>query len=135
MLKTVAFGFLLATLASAPVSAQSAPGKDTVWITNLKCSDLVNPKDGNAVTENLPSFGMWIRGYMAGISSASMQNLTKHIKYTDFVVIVLQLCAKEPSYSAVEASIDTASFFFNILDTKAKKTANLKSPGVPAREE
>lgn len=119
----------------ANVHAESAVAEDTAWITNLKCRDLVNPADNSVNRRNLPMFGMWVRGYMAGVSSASRASLTQHVRVSDFEAMVLTFCSKSPDDSAIETSIKAASMLVNLLDVKSKAAIELNNPGAPAPEE
>jgi hypothetical protein len=121
--------------ATSVAMAKSDLSKETDWMKNLKCSDLVIPGTTDVNDKNIFPFAMWMRGYMAGISSSLRVNLTAHVKTGDFLAIVLSGCSKHPDEGAIETSVGVAEIMINLLDAKAPSAMKLNEPGDPATEE
>jgi hypothetical protein len=108
-------------------NAVAADNPDAVWISSLKCSDLITGS-GNVNNENVRRFTPWLIGLMTGASTLCSVDLTKMVAVDSFRDGVLSECRREQHASVISASIDGLEFFIN-AQTFGKPPVSLKDPG------
>jgi hypothetical protein len=110
-------------------NAIAADHADAVWISSLKCSDLIDAS-GTVNNENVRRFTPWLIGLMTGASTLGSVNVAKWVTVDSFRDAVLEDCRREQDGSVISASIDGLEFFINSM-TFGKPTVYLKDPGSP----
>lgn len=94
--------------------ALAADNPDAVWISSLKCRDLITA-GGIVNTENVRRFTPWLIGLMTGASTLGSVDLTKMVTVDDFGDGVLKECQSEQEDSVISTSIDGLEFFINSI--------------------
>jgi hypothetical protein len=108
-------------------NALAADNPEAVWISSLKCSDLITAS-GTVNNDNMRRFTPWLIGLMTGASTLGPVNLTKMVAVDSFRDGVLKECRREQGDSVISASIDGLEFFINAM-IFGKPTVDLKDPG------
>lgn len=127
----------LAVALFLPAHASRADGSvatDNAWIAFLKCQDLIGRSTTSINHQSFPIYSMWLRGYIAGVSSIATISITEKIKFSDVAASVLIYCTTHPKISAVDAAVHVGSLFYNVLNSD-QAIIDLHNPGTPPLQE
>ena len=104
--------------------------KSSAWIMGLKCRDLIDQKAASINREIYPVYSIWLRGYIAGVSSLAPVSITSHVKFSDVSSSLLTYCTVHQDENGVEAAVHIGSLFYNVLNPR-NVGADLHQPGHP----
>jgi hypothetical protein len=107
---------------------------DNAWIAFLKCQDLVGKTSSSVNHQTFPIYSMWLRGYIAGLSSLSLVSITEKVKFSEVAASILMYCMTHPKEGAVDATVHVGSLFYNVLNPN-NAAVELHSPGTPPLQE
>lgn len=128
----------LALALTAPLGPACAEGgtvaTDNAWIAFLKCQDLIGRTTMSVNHQTFPIYSMWLRGFIAGVSSLSATSITEKVKFSDLAASVLIYCSTHQKESAVNAAVHVGSLFYNVFNAN-NTIGDLHSPGIPPLQE
>jgi hypothetical protein len=133
---------MLLVIAALALSILPAPARadghgfaaDNTWVAFLKCQDLIGKTTTSINHQTFPIYSMWLRGYIAGVSSLSTVSITEKIQFSDVAASLLIYCSRHQSDNAVEAAVHVGSLFYNVLNAN-NAFGDLHSPGSPPLQE
>ena len=125
-------------LALAVIWPLSAFGRshvpESTWITGLKCHEIMGTKPGTTNPEVFPVYSIWLRGYVAGVSSAAPVSISANVKFSDFAGLLLTYCGTHPTENGVDAAVHVGSLLYNVLNPQ-DTGADLHAPDKSAMRE
>jgi hypothetical protein len=107
---------------------------DNAWIAFLKCQDLIGRTAASVNHQTFPIYSMWLRGYIAGVSSLAPVSITEKVKFSDVAASVLMYCTTHQKDNAVDATVHVGSLFYNVLNPN-NAAVELHNPGTPPLQE
>jgi hypothetical protein len=107
---------------------------DNAWIAFLKCQDLIGRTTASVNHQTFPIYSMWLRGFIAGVSSLSATSITEKVKFSEVGASVLMYCSTHQKESAVDAAVHVSSLFYSVLNAN-NAVVDLHSPGLPPLQE
>jgi len=107
---------------------------DNAWVAFLKCQDLIGRNTLSVNHQTFPIYSMWLRGFIAGVSSLSATSITEKVKFSDLAASVLIYCTTHQKETAVDAAVHVGSLFYNVLNAD-NAVRDLHSPGTPPLQE
>jgi hypothetical protein len=124
-------------LTLSPALARAEGGSvatDNAWVAFLKCQDLIGRTTLSVNHQTFPIYSMWLRGFIAGVSSLSATSITEKVKFSDLAASVLIYCTTHQKETAVDAAVHVGSLFYNVLNAD-NAIRDLHSPGLPPLQE
>jgi hypothetical protein len=124
-------GAMVLALAPLTVAARAAihdRSKSSAWIMDLKCRDLIGLKEKSINRAVFPVYSVWLRGYIAGVSSLAPISITSNVKFSDVSASLLTYCTSHQEQNSVEAAVHIGSLFYNVLNPQNQGT-DLHQPG------